>query len=174
MTTDFVRVVPYTDEWPALFAVESAALCQCLPISAADIEHIGSTAVPGLTAKPIVDLMLPAHVLPSSGHWREALFDNGYAMLGAGAPGRQSFCKRGPIAVNLHILRYQGRRWRNNLALRNFLRGSPEAVVRYERAKQRALAARPLDVAAYAAAKAPMVTALIAHAITGPAHPPAA
>src|ERR1044072_2808230 len=55
---EIVEVVPYDAAWPAIFEAEKQRLVEILEVPSADIEHIGSTAVPGLDAKPVIDMML--------------------------------------------------------------------------------------------------------------------
>ena len=58
-----VKIVPYSSEWPTLFTTESALLlAELIPWLAGEIQHVGSTAVPGLSAKPVIDIMAPIHM----------------------------------------------------------------------------------------------------------------
>lgn len=92
----------------------------------------------------------------------------GYQNLGeAGVPGRIYLRLRGvEPAFNLHLLERGGAHWITNLALRNLLRSNPEAGARYAAAKARALASSDARLLGYSAAKAPLVTELLALART--------
>src|SRR5689334_6255551 len=86
-----VEVVGYDAQWPVRAAAESARIAQALGIEAARIEHIGSTAVTGLDAKPTIDLMLGVDVHPAPA-LEPALVALGYEALGeAGVAGRSYF-----------------------------------------------------------------------------------
>lgn len=122
-----VRVVPYDPAWESLFAVEAARLravvAPSLPLM---LEHMGSTAVPGLAAKPILDLLggYPpgAPVAP----YISALVRAGYLHRGEqGIPGREFFRRGEPRAYHLHLVSEGGPVWREQLAFRDALRRDP-------------------------------------------------
>src|SRR3982751_5115303 len=75
-----VIVVPYRDEWPQEFRRRGAALRSILGNSAARIDHIGSTSVPGLAAKDIIDLQIGVDSLSLGSPWYQKLVDAGYQM----------------------------------------------------------------------------------------------
>lgn len=84
-----VVVVDYDPAWPGIFSLERRRICSTLGVSEADLEHIGSTAVPGLAAKPIVDLMLGVEAYPPGQEVVSALAGLGYECIGeAGVTGR--------------------------------------------------------------------------------------
>ena len=102
--------------------------------------------------------MLPARA------WQVLLDDLGYQPLDNAVPGRLTFRRAGDLSFHLHVMRSDGRRWRNNLALRDYLRGSPAAIRRYEEAKRAALASAEAAVAVYSRHKAPCIRALLREA----------
>jgi GrpB-like predicted nucleotidyltransferase (UPF0157 family) len=128
-------------------------------------EHIGSSAVPGLAGRPIVDLMLGASpaVWAALEELRPRVVALGYEDLGeAGVPGRISFRKRTALrAFDLALVEEGGPPWRDNLALRDYLRAHPEEAAAYAAAKRAAIAAGATTLPAYAAAKAPVLAALV-------------
>jgi GrpB-like predicted nucleotidyltransferase (UPF0157 family) len=119
-----VRVVAYDTRWPELFAAESerirAALGAELPLA---IEHVGSTSVPGLAAKPVLDLL---GGYPSGAHvasYIEALNRAGYLHRGEQEiPGREFFRRGEPRAYHLHLAAKDGTFWREQVSFRNALR----------------------------------------------------
>lgn len=157
-----VEIVPYDRAWPVRFAEEAAHLRAVLPPSLVGrIEHIGSTAVPGLAAKPIVDMILEVPdlacvrpeitpILESSGYdffWRQG-------KLG-GPPAYAWFVKRdasGRRTHHIHLLPPDSPYW-DRLVFRDFLRTHPAAARAYGGLKRRAAAKHRYDRAAYAAAK---------------------
>lgn len=138
-----VRVVPYDPAWASLFVAEvarlRAALVPGLPLT---LEHMGSTAVPGLAAKPILDLLggYPpgAPVAP----YVAALVGAGYLHRGEqGIPGREFFRRGEPRAYHLHLVAAGGTVWREQLAFRDALRREPAlrdayAALKLELARQ--------------------------------------
>lgn len=132
-------------------------------------EHIGSTAVPGLAGKPIVDLMLgaAAPVWAAREELRPRLVALGYEDLGeAGMPGRLTFRRRTALrAFNVALVEEGGEPWRANLAFRDYLRAHADEAAAYAQAKREALAAGATTLLAYSAAKAPAVDAILKKAL---------
>lgn len=161
-----VHVVGYDPQWPTLFSAERQRLCAALALSPTDIEHIGSTAVPGLDAKPIIDLMLGEGTYPPRAELTAQMEALGYENLGeAGVPERIYFRRRQPQAFNLHLVRRGGQHWISNIALRDYLRAHGDARARYAETKRQVLASGHNTLLAYSDAKASIVGALIARAL---------
>jgi GrpB-like predicted nucleotidyltransferase (UPF0157 family) len=137
-----------------------------LASAAVAVEHIGSTAVPGLLAKPIVDLMVGLQEYPPSAEVLRCLQELGYEWLGeAGVNGRTYLRLRKSTAFNLHLVQHAGHHWNVNLALRAYLAGSASARQRYAAAKESAIAAGAHTLLAYSASKAETVQALVHEAL---------
>lgn len=163
---DEVVVVSWRSAWEHAFAEERARILGVLGPRVVAIEHIGSTAVPGLPAKPIIDLMLGVDSLSLGQPEQEALTSLGYEAMGeAGVPGRLYFRCRGQHSANLHVVMKGGTHWANNLALRDYLRASADARDRYARAKRRAVGEGARMLLAYSAAKADTTEALLREAL---------
>jgi len=161
-----VEVSEYQEVWPRWFEQEQRALCDALRIEANNLAHTGSTAVPRLAAKPIVDLMLGLSAYPPSQNLLKQLEALGWDALGeAGVPGRLYFRKRHPISVNLHIVQKNGEHWTNNLAIRDYLRTNDIARDAYSRAKYQAIADGACTLLSYSAAKAEFVRGLLQEAL---------
>lgn len=131
--------------------------------SAQAAEHIGSTAVPGLWAKPTVDILVGSNrsgppTLPEL----TAMAALGYAYLGSDGrrPGRFFFRRRGESSFNVSVVPAGGSLWIENLMFRDYLRLSPGAVERYSAAKREAAAAHPKSLLAYQDAKRPVIDQL--------------
>jgi GrpB-like predicted nucleotidyltransferase (UPF0157 family) len=137
-----VEVVDYRPSWPRLYTAESAVVIAALGSRCGAIEHIGSTAVPGLAAKPIIDILVGASPEPLLRDRVGALSATGYEALGEDGrrPGRWMFQKRAVHSFNLSIVPLGGRLWRDNLVFRDFLRSSEDARARYAEVKRRAAA----------------------------------
>ncbi len=88
MQKDTVEVVAYDPRWPGLYAAERVRIVAGCPGAFTAFEHIGSTAVPGLRAKPIIDMMVAVPSLVGSGPLSDALNGLGYAVFEAGMSNR--------------------------------------------------------------------------------------
>jgi GrpB-like predicted nucleotidyltransferase (UPF0157 family) len=129
------------------------------------VEHIGSTAVPGLEAKPIIDLIAGLTDQRSIDEAARRLSAIGWQDLGeAGVIGRRYMRIRGGLASNLHLVLVDQGHWANNLALRDYLRSHPNEAAEYGAAKRKALAAGHTRLLAYSAAKAEQLAALLSRA----------
>ena len=157
-----VRLDEPDTRWPALFAAERERILRFCGSLTIRLEHVGSTSIPGLCAKPILDIAAgraPDSALPDG---IEALVRAGYEHRGErGVPGREFFCRGEPRAYHLHLVVEGGPLWRDYLAFRDYLRTHPEAAHGFAEAK-RALAARfSGDREAYTRAKASHVEAVL-------------
>lgn len=141
-----IEVVDYDPSWPAAASAELVRLAEALSAWRVEIEHIGSTAVPGCTAKPIIDILVGTEP-----NVREdvaaAVVAAGYETLGEAAPGRIYLRRRRGRFFNVHVVELGGELWRDNLALRDYLRTHDHERERYGEAKRRAVAAAPILLA---------------------------
>ncbi len=166
MLDEPVHLETYDPEWERAFQSEQQRLGHGLRLVADSIQHIGSTAIPGLAAKPIVDIMIGVSTFPPPAAWSKELAVLGYEALGeVGVPGRLYFRQRGHAAYNVHVVEHLGTHWASNLALRDYLRCSPEAAREYESAKRAALARGAATLLAYSEAKALVIEELLYRAL---------
>lgn len=157
-----VTLAPYDPAWPEAFEEERQRLHGILGVSDEDLEHIGSTAVPGLLAKPVVDMMLGLPRYPPPEAFINKLVILGYQdMREANVPGRRFLRLREGQHFNLHIVERGGEHWKNNLRLRDYLRSDASARDRYAEAKRAALA-NGERLIAYSAGKQPALAELLA------------
>lgn len=160
-----VRLVPHDPEWSAAYAREAARLRRGLGDHALAVEHIGSTAVPGLAAKPILDIMVATPALGQS-LVRESLL----AGLGYEPRPRDTILGRllfvAPAGdfrlVNLSLTQPGSAFWRNHLAFRDRLRADPDLAAAYTRLKAELAAQFPGDRLAYTDAKGAFIAAALA------------
>lgn len=171
MIDESVHIVEYSDRWPLLFASEQQRLTSHLDVPASQVMHIGSTAVPGLAAKPIIDIMIGVHAYPPAPELSDGLVALGYEFLGeAGVAGRQYYRIRGAGSFNVHVVQHCGQHWVSNLALRDYLRANEPARVRYANAKRAALEQGATTLLTYSSAKAEVVASLVSEASAFQAH----
>mgnify|MGYP002630259493 CR=1 FL=1 len=155
------RLEPHDPAWARQFEQERERLGRVL--LDAPCEHIGSTAVPGLAAKPILDLAVgcPADFAGL----RQGLEGAGYLYMGDGGDeGGHLFVRESAPEVrthHLHVVRYAGPQWQGYLALRDLLRRSADARARYEGVKRDLARLHPLDRPAYTDGKTGCITELL-------------
>lgn len=151
-------------DWARLFTEERERLNQVLPEKAV-VEHIGSTAVPGMVAKPVIDIMVGVPCpLPGANDF-PLLSSLGDEPLGyAGVPGRLYFRKRGREHFNIHIVSKGGDHWENNLLLRDYLCQNPQEAQAYSECKQLILEAGVSTLLTYSERKGPFVQRLLERA----------
>lgn len=159
------RVCPYDPAWQQLYADEAARLTRVLVFVAPRIEHVGSTAVPGLRAKPVIDIMVGVRDCDRFDDLRRGLEKCGY-VWDRGArrddPGRHVF-RKGPADVkqlrshHLHLTVFDGDYWRRLLAFRDQLRGDDMAAAEYAAVKTRLITTCGGDSRAYTQGKRDIV-----------------
>ena len=118
-----VVIVDYDPQWPRLFELESQRVAEALGETAVGVEHIGSTAVEGLPAKPIIDMLAGLRTLALPAGAIAAMAELGYEFLGEhGLPGRLFFRKGRPPTHHVHAVLDGSDLWERHLAFRDYLR----------------------------------------------------
>ena len=134
-------LAPYDPRWPALFEAEAGRIRSALGAAALRIEHVGSTAVPGLAAKPVIDLQVSVDSLEPQGRFIEPLAGLGYRHIPLGAFDAvyPYFCRPtdAPHASHVHLCGAGSKQEREHLAFRDHLRRDPRDARRYLALKQR-------------------------------------
>src|SRR5215472_9041663 len=161
-----IDIARYDPAWPEQFRAEASKLTELLePWLATPVEHIGSTSVPGLAAKPILDMMAGVHELESARDAIPVLTSHGY-MHAQHRPATLWFHKSRTGSVpkqSLHLTEPGSSLWRERLTFRDALRTDPVLARQYEELKER-LAADSGDIAAYTAGKREFVVQVLARA----------
>lgn len=151
---DPITLVPYDAEWPQRFQIWKQRLLDALPLRPHRIDHIGSTAVPGLVAKDSVDIQVSVDDIREEGGYVPAIESLGVQLRSRDDLHRyfRPFAGR-PRDVHVHVCN-AGSEWeRQHLLFAAYLRGNAAARVRYAQAKVEALARWADDRAAYTEAK---------------------
>jgi GrpB-like predicted nucleotidyltransferase (UPF0157 family) len=169
MTADAaIHIVPYDERWPAAFEAERARLERVLtPWLAGPIEHVGSTAVRGLAAKPVIDIMAGVRDLGTS----RASFVPVEALGYKYAPYRTEvmhwFCKPdfSHRTHHLHLVPYESALWKERLAFRDHLRDHADVASEYAALKLRLSEVHRNDREAYTEAKGPFVARVLGAAL---------
>lgn len=163
-----IEIVDYDPSWPAVFATLRDRVGGALPGLARRIEHVGSTAVPGLAARPIVDLTVVVDTLDHLPSVIGALDPLGYRYEGdLGVTGRESFAAPdGSPPHHLCVSAADNACFLTVLAFRDYLRTHPDTARAYAELK-RFLAERfGDDRVGYSAAKSAFITRIVASALT--------
>ncbi len=162
-----VTLVPYQSLWPAQFGEVAAELALSFAGVPARIEHIGSTSVPGLCAKPVLDVLLGVRDLSAVETHAGALASLGYAYrpeYEVEIPHRRYFVRpEGRLPrVHLHAVVQGGRLWVSHLAFRDALGTDPALRLEYAALKRELADRYRHDKAAYTDAKAPFIAGVLA------------
>jgi GrpB-like predicted nucleotidyltransferase (UPF0157 family) len=130
-----IEIVAYRSSWPREFADEAARIRAALGARARRIDHVGSTAVPGLAAKPVIDIQLSVQSLEPLATWIEALDALGYRHVPLGDfDALYPYFKRPdawPHTHHVHVCEAGGEQERRHLAFRDWLRRHPAAAAEY-------------------------------------------
>lgn len=157
-----VRLVNSDVHWARLFDEEAGLLNSALSGFGAVVEHCGSTSIPGMPAKPILDILVgipePIDVLSVAG----ALEPLGYEhATWAGVPGHEVFGKGDPRTHLIHVVPTGGPAWRRMLCFRDMLRGDPRLAVEYADLKRDLAERYASDRSAYTEAKGAFIASLV-------------
>jgi GrpB-like predicted nucleotidyltransferase (UPF0157 family) len=170
--TDPVTVVPYDAAWPARFCIERHLIHMALRDLQPQIEHIGSTSVPGLTSKPVIDMLVG---VPSLGNFQrhfDRLSVYGYEYIQEYErvlPDRRFFKRalRGVRTHHVHVVEVNGLYWRRYLKFRDTLRSDASLAGRYADLKRKLAARFRFDRDAYTNGKTGFVEAVLALPLRG-------
>ncbi len=157
-----VRLVPYSSEWIRYFEQEKGALHAALGDKILDIQHVGSTSIPGMLAKPIVDIAIAVADFDEARACIPQLESLGYEYKGEfGIPRRHYFVKGDPRLFHLHMSEIDSLEWQNTLLFRDYLRDHPGAASEYAQLKQQLAARFPQDREAYLDGKSEFVQGIL-------------
>jgi GrpB-like predicted nucleotidyltransferase (UPF0157 family) len=130
-----IEIAGYDAAWPERFRVERDRVATALGDLEVTIEHSGSTAVPNMAAKPIIDVLVGLADFADAPQTIAPLEAIGYASYGELRPGWMFFRTDNPHDRHLHVVALGGEAWHSQLDFRNALRADPDLVAAYERVK---------------------------------------
>ena len=163
-----VQVVEYDPTWPERFAREQSSLARALPEALA-IEHIGSTSVPGLSAKPTIDILVVVTSVEALAAAEPALATLGYELRDSFADDEQhSFFRKvvgGRRTHHLHILTSESPRPREYLLFRDYLRSHTSVAEEYSQLKLDLATTYATDRYRYVVEKSRYVSELLERAL---------
>lgn len=171
---DSIEIRPYDPGWPAAFAAEAKRLEAALGSLALRIDHHGSTSVPGLSAKPIIDIQVSVAKLQPLAAYGTGLETLGYVHIDH---ADDAFCpffhrpERWPHSHHVHVVERGGAEERRTLAFRDYLRDHGDTARDYERLKQdlaaRLIGADDQERERYAQAKSDFIERVVGLALRG-------
>jgi GrpB-like predicted nucleotidyltransferase (UPF0157 family) len=161
-----VEIQTYDPEWPGRFAIERTRLLYLFPQTFLDIEHFGSTAVPGLAAKPVIDILAGVGSMCVADELLSPLCQAGYDTskeFNATLKDRRWLMlhENGRRTHHLHLVVYGQLEWRRRLAFRDALRGDQRLASHYETLKRNLAALHSDDREAYTGAKSEFIMSVI-------------
>jgi GrpB-like predicted nucleotidyltransferase (UPF0157 family) len=157
-----VEVCNYNPDWPKQFQLEAERLKNLFGDELLAVHHIGSTAVPGLQAKPVLDLLPVVRDIRRVDTFNQAMRTMGYQPKGEyGIPGRRFFIKGGNRRTHhVHVFQHGDPEIHRHLVFRDYLRAHPHEAERYGKLKAELALKHPWDIEAYMAGKAGLVREL--------------
>lgn len=162
-----VALREYDPQWAVDFAVERERLLGQFPDVFLEISHGGSTAVPGMKAKPIIDMFCAVRELDDDQKVKVDLEGLGYEYRGeAGVPDRRLFVKGGEDCRthHLHLVTKASEQWQNHLLLRDYYIRHPEVAQAYVALKEELAAQHPNDRGAYTSGKENFIASVLQRA----------
>ncbi len=162
-----VYIVAYDPSWPTLFAQERNRLLETARQWIEEVEHVGSTAIPGLDAKPVIDLMVGLKSMADASSCVEPLTNLGYSYWAEGAQPHHNLFVRfvdpvlSALTHNFHLVEADGQYWEERLLFRDYLRNHPETAKEYAELKYMLSTRHRDDREAYTAAKADFVSEVV-------------
>jgi len=162
-----ITVIPYSPDWPALYSEAARLLTDTLKDLLIELHHIGSTAVPGLAAKPVIDILAIVTSLDALDDCHEGMCELGYEPKGElGIAGRRFFSKGSDESRTHHIHAFEKEHpaVARHLGFRDYLRLHPEEARRYAEVKVQLARQHPNDIETYIDGKTPLIQEFLAKA----------
>jgi GrpB-like predicted nucleotidyltransferase (UPF0157 family) len=157
-----VRLSNYDPLWPRLYREEEEGIMAVVSHLVIDLQHIGSTAIPGIKAKPILDIMAGVSELENALQCKAPLEAIGYDYIAAGITNDYVFGKGVARTHYLHVVEYGGATWTNHLGFRDRLRNDRELAQAYERLKEELSRKFSVSRAKYHDAKSKFISEVVA------------
>ena len=163
-----VKLSEYQDIWKVEAEQTVTELKSLLQDAAIDIQHIGSTAIPSIHAKPIIDIVVGVHDLDDIMSFVEILKNRHYIFRGEDVPGQILFVKgdfeKDTRTHHVHVVKWKGIEWNNYINFRDYLNSLPEKAKVYDMCKLNLAKQFPRDRSSYTKGKQTLVAALLEEA----------
>jgi GrpB-like predicted nucleotidyltransferase (UPF0157 family) len=157
-----VKLNPFTNEWERLFSEEKSRLQAAIGKYVLDIQHVGSTSIPGIVAKPIIDIAIAVKNFEKASVCIKSIEQLGYEYKGEnGIPRRHFFAKGNPRTHHIHMNELGSREWNDQISFRNYLTLHLEVAKEYAELKMELARQYPTDRQAYLDNKDPFIERVI-------------
>ena len=151
------------DAWAEAYEQERARIVAALGEYLLDIQHVGSTSIPNVPAKPILDILIGVRDFDEATACVEPMIAMGYIYRGEnGIPRRHYFVKGDPRTHHVHLVEIASNKWRETLRFRDLLRMNPDLAAEYASAKERLALLHPGNREAYQRGKDKVVESILA------------
>lgn len=148
-----VEVVPHDPKWATAFNLEAAKIAVALGENVVKVHHIGSTSIPGIYAKSIIDVLVEVRNIDEVSNNNPAMKSLGYEAMGEfGISGRRFFRKdnvEGVRTHHIHVFETGSNQVKRHLAFRNYMTAHPEAAREYSELKRNLARQHPADIKSY-------------------------
>ena len=166
MTGGQVNLLTAHEVWAEQYQLEKARIIEAIGAHIIDIQHVGSTSIPGVPAKPILDILIGVEDFEEARVCIVPMEGIGYVYRGEyGIPRRHYFAKGDPRTHHVHMVEKDSENWRVTVLFRDFLRSHPDAVRGYAEAKTRLAELYREDRASYQRAKDKVVEGILDKAL---------
>ncbi|MGE7718389.1 GrpB family protein [Priestia megaterium] len=161
-----VKLEPYNNKWSKLFDEEKGLLSSRLKELIIAIEHVGSTSIEGLFAKPIIDIAIGVSSLDVIIELKEKVKALGYVEVPVSIDGKHVFAryKEKKITHFLHVMIYNQNLWIDQISFRDYLRSDLDAKIEYIKLKEKLANKYPNDVVSYTNEKKEFVNSILKRA----------
>lgn len=163
-----VKLVPHQEEWSKNAENIIGQLKKLLGNTAIDIQHIGSTAIREIQAKPIIDIVIGLRELADIVPYIELLKQHGFVFRGEDVAGQMLFVmgnfEEDTRTHHIHAVEWNGREWNNYINFRDYLNAYPEKASMYNTLKQELALQFPDDRKSYTAGKQELIDQLLKEA----------
>lgn len=170
-----VRLLPHQEEWHRLAQDAAAQLKAILGETALDIQHVGSTAIATVHAKPIIDIAVGVRALEDVRPYMSKLAARGIAFRGEDVPGQLLFVmgdfERNTRTHHIHVVPLGGDAWNGYISFRDYLNAFPEEAKKYDAQKMRLAGLYASDRKRYTTGKQQLIAELLRQARLWKANP---
>jgi len=154
----------YNPEWQIFFENEQSLIKKAINDYSGNfhIEHIGSTSILGIIAKPIVDILIGVTTFPPDKLFIENIINSGYEYMKSGSvPERLYFTKRATVSYNIQIVKYNDDIWKKDILFRDYLRSHPDKAKKYSELKKSIYDSGAITLLEYSAQKASFISNIL-------------
>lgn len=164
LNKDKVSLSDENPNWKEIFEMEKEKLQNIIGDKALAIEHVGSTAIPGLKAKPIIDISVAVRKLEDALEFKDAMIVNGYNFRDDGGMKGEYLFSKGPEECRthyIHVVAEDSKRFHDHIVFRDYLIAHPDVICEYEKVKEELVKKYSHDRKKYTEGKAEFITKIL-------------